>query len=254
VNVCTLVNIPLTGQALRTGGPATFMLAWWPVSLLVTCCALSIAELVSGLPLMGGLYQYASHLGGPKWGPFFAWNAAWLSYASNIAGMANSCQAAARTIILMGMLNSTWEPGPEESRGATYGFYVAVIFLVGTVNIFGERWLPAISIWSTYFIIAGTILIAIWPLVVAPTLQPASFVFLHFENQTGWKSNVLVGILGIVPPVWNLAGFDASSYVAEETIGASTGPSWSLVFTCAAGSLVGFLRRLRVTPKFLDSF
>ncbi|KAI9004975.1 amino acid permease-domain-containing protein [Hyaloraphidium curvatum] len=240
VNVCVLLNVPLMNYALTTGGPATVMWSFLPVSLLVGCVALSMAELCSAFPSMGGLYLFAYKLGGEKWGPFAAWNTAWMNYFANVAGLANACQGSAYLVLLMWEINSEWSPEIQEFRNVEYGFYVLFLVLVACINIFGEHWLPMISQWTSYFVMIGTIIIAIWPLCTAPTLQSGSFVFLEFQNYTGWDSNVLVALIGLLPAAWNIVGFDASSHIAEETTASSTSASWSLVWTCVFGFVGGF--------------
>jgi len=103
---------------------------------------------------------------------------------------------------------------------------------------------PPISQWTSYFVMIGTIIIAIWPLITAPTLQSASFVFVTFQNYTGWDNNVIVALIGLLPAAWNIVGFDASSHIAEETAQSTTSASWSLVWTVVFGAIGGYFREL----------
>ena len=62
---------------LRTGwnggGPAAIAWGWPIIAALVLCIGLCMAELVSAYPTSGGIYWWASKLGGPKAGYYTGW-------------------------------------------------------------------------------------------------------------------------------------------------------------------------------------
>lgn len=54
--------------------------------------------------------------------------------------------------------------------------------------------------------------------IKAPTHQPASFVFTHFNNETGWDSMpVYVILIGLLQAQFTLTGYDASAHLVEES-------------------------------------
>ena len=61
------------GQAWNNGGPIAISIAWPVISLLILCVAFSMSELASAMPTAGGIYYWASKLGGPVWGWFTGW-------------------------------------------------------------------------------------------------------------------------------------------------------------------------------------
>src|SRR6202000_3414330 len=61
------------GQAWLNGGPVALFL-WGPlISILILMVAFSMSELASAMPTAGGIYYWASKLGGPGWGWFTGW-------------------------------------------------------------------------------------------------------------------------------------------------------------------------------------
>ncbi|KAJ3337951.1 hypothetical protein HDU93_000275 [Gonapodya sp. JEL0774] len=192
---------------------------------------------------MGGLYNFAARLGGPKWGPYAAWNTAWFNYISNVAGLANAAQASAYLLTVIRQLNSDWMPEDQELRNIEYVFYLVIVALVAVINIFGEDYLPTVAQFASYVIFIGSWVIAIYPLayVGSSNLASAEFVFITWQNYTGSESNVLVALIGLLPAAWNIVGFDASSHIAEETSESTTSASTSLVFTVIAGAIGGFI-------------
>src|ERR1700726_3901134 len=61
------------GQAFNNGGPVAISIAWPVISLFILCVAFSMAELASAYPTAGGIYYWASKMGGPAWGWFTGW-------------------------------------------------------------------------------------------------------------------------------------------------------------------------------------
>src|SRR5579885_1306026 len=61
------------GQAWNNGGPVAISIGWPVISLLILLVAFSMSELASAMPAAGGIYYWASKLGGPGWGWFTGW-------------------------------------------------------------------------------------------------------------------------------------------------------------------------------------
>jgi choline transport protein len=51
---------------------------------------------------------------------------------------------------------------------------------------------------------------------VAPTHQPAKFVFANFVNNTGWKENGIAFIVGLINTNYAFACLDCATHMAEE--------------------------------------
>src|ERR1700749_2415827 len=61
------------GQAFNDGGPVAISIGWPVISCLILCVAFSMSELASAYPTAGGIYYWASRLGGAGWGWFTGW-------------------------------------------------------------------------------------------------------------------------------------------------------------------------------------
>src|SRR5258708_23644599 len=61
------------GQALKNGGPIAISIAWPLISVMILFVAFSMSELASSMPTAGGIYYWASKLGGAGWGWFTGW-------------------------------------------------------------------------------------------------------------------------------------------------------------------------------------
>ena len=67
--------------AFERGGPVAVTYGWLLVGLFSTIIALAMAEIASAYPTAGGLYYWASKLGGPGWG----WATGWFNLIGQIA-------------------------------------------------------------------------------------------------------------------------------------------------------------------------
>src|SRR5271167_2584555 len=90
--ICILAGCFTTyGAALKDGGPIGISIAWPLICVLVLAVAVSMAELASAYPTAGGIYYWASKLGGPGWG----WFTGWFNLVGLIAVVASVDYAAA---------------------------------------------------------------------------------------------------------------------------------------------------------------
>src|SRR5918996_1873554 len=85
----------LYGYGLKLAGPIINTVGWPVVSLFTLAVAASMAELASLYPTAGGLYFWASRLGGRGW----AWLTAWLNMIGQVTITAGINVAAATYII-----------------------------------------------------------------------------------------------------------------------------------------------------------
>src|SRR4051812_42941530 len=61
------------GQAWNNGGPLAITVGWPLISIPILIIGFCMSELVSAYPTAGGIYWWASKLGGPAWGWFTGW-------------------------------------------------------------------------------------------------------------------------------------------------------------------------------------
>jgi amino acid transporter len=60
-------------QAWNNGGPVAISWGWPLISIPILIIGFCMSELVSAYPTAGGIYWWASRLGGPAWGWFTGW-------------------------------------------------------------------------------------------------------------------------------------------------------------------------------------
>ena len=84
--------------------------------------------------------------------------------------------------------------------------YWAFLLLASVTTIHGSRMLPGIENASMVLHICLFVVLIVVLCAVSPTKQPASYVFTHFENNTGWESNGLAWCIGLLSSCYVMAG------------------------------------------------
>src|SRR3569832_1334013 len=67
------VSFTTYSQAWNNGGPVAISWGWPLISIPILIIGFCMSELVSAYPTAGGIYWWASKLGGPAWGWFTGW-------------------------------------------------------------------------------------------------------------------------------------------------------------------------------------
>ncbi len=218
----------------------------WPVSCLCSLAvALTMGQVASAFPTAGGLYHWASILGGRGWG----WATAWF----NLAGLLT---------VLAAVNVGTWQfaaaafgprlgfdPAPD-SRAALVAQAVAVIAVTASqaaVNHRGIRLTTRLTDFSGYWILLVAAALAAAMLFFARHLSIHNLVaFTNYSGPRGggvWPatgSTTWLFLLGFLLPAYTITGFDASAHTAEETVGASINVPRGIVRSVLVSGVAGW--------------
>ena len=226
------------------GGPAA--IAWgWPIfAALILSIGLCMAELVSAYPTSGGIYWWASKLGGPKAGYYTGWLNL-IGLLAIVASVAYGC-ATFFDLTLSFLLPGSYTAG---NLDVIFLYFLVILLLAALINIFSSHLLAVInnvSVWWHVFGAAAIVLI----LIVLPH-HHASFkmVFTSTVNNTGFFNGSTHGwgFLFIILPIgglltqYTITGYDASAHLSEETKGAANTAAkgmWRSIFYSAIGGWI----------------
>jgi amino acid transporter len=251
------------------GGYTAASIGWPLVTIFVVIVALGMAELASAFPTAGGLYYWASKLGGPGWG----WFTGWFNLIGQVAVTAGIDYGAAITI---DTLLHAWFPTIPAKLGTVAGIdpatqwvtlliYAIILALHALLNIFGVRLVALLNDISVWWHIAGVALIVVG--VVGATLlalqynpgtagvccatqvtghavqglNPASTLFTVNQNfnATGFPLWYAF-LLSLLLAQYTYTGYDASAHMTEETIGAETRAPWGVVMSVVVSAIAGY--------------
>jgi len=245
-------------QGLSSVGGAAFGLGWPLVCLFSLAVAATMGQVASSFPTAGGLYHWASILGGKGWG----WTTAWLNLLGMVAALAAINLGALRFTLdsvgpAVGLDSARW------SSGTATTVAIAGVFLIGAsqalINHLGIRLTTRLTDFSGYWILVVAVLLAGSLLAYAPSLDLSRLV--RFANYSGarggdvWPltgSLTLLFALSFLLPAYTITGFDASANAAEETVGAAVTVPRGIVQAVAVSGLAGWLMLCAVVLAIPD--
>jgi len=221
-------------------GGASIGLGWPLVCLFSISVALTMAQVASAFPTAGGLYHWASILGGKGWG----WVTAWF----NLVGL----------LTVVGAINAGAYDFIAGAFGITPGKYAELIkmAIVGGIifsqALFNHKGIRATSLLtdaSGYLIFGIAFLLTFALLFYARHYDfsrlitftnysgiPAEAPFFPRTTNMGW-----LFALGFLLPAYTITGFDASAHTAEETLQAASNVPRGIVRSVVVSSLFGWV-------------
>ena len=242
------------GVGWNNGGPAA--IAWgWPIaSGFILIIGLCMSELVSAFPTSGGIYWWASKLGGPKAGYYTGWLNLIGLFAID-ASVAYGC--ATFFDLTLDTYSKSWAAHYSLTR--VFLIFVGVLALAALVNIFSSHLLAVLNNISVWWHVAGASAVVLILLIAPSHHASIKSVFTHTVNNTGFFGGHNFGIaffLGVIPlsvilTQYTITGYDASAHLSEETHSAADSAAkgiWRSIFYSAIGGwilLLAFLFAVR---------
>jgi amino acid transporter len=244
------------GQAFKNGGPIAISIAWPLISVLILMVAFSMSELASAMPTAGGIYYWASKLGGPGWG----WFTGWFNLIGLVAVVASVDYVCASFLMnLLGLYNVHFIFNFAKAAAATNVHYSAhvnfalfgfLLLVHGLINVFSSHLVSIFNGISVWWHLIGVAVIVVILIAVPSHHASLSYVFGHRANVSGFSGHMYwfyVLPLGFLLTMYTITGYDASAHVSEETHDAAEqAPKgvWRSVFYSA---VVGWIVLLAIT-------
>ncbi|KAI9596885.1 amino acid permease-domain-containing protein [Syncephalis fuscata] len=240
----------LYGFGLAAGGPAMVIWGWCIVVLMTSTVALSMAEICSAYPTSGGLYFWSARLAGPRWGPFVSWMTGWFNLLGQIACTAGIDFGLALT--LSATISIATDFAYIAEPGVVVAMYIGILFIHGVFNTFAVRGIALLNIISVWWHIIGVIIIVVCVLVGAKQYQPASWVFGHFENHTGWDNSGYAALISLLMAQFTMTGYDASANMSEETKRADIAGPIGIIMAIVVSFVAGLFYLIGLTFSIQD--
>jgi amino acid transporter len=232
------------------GGPAAIAWGWPILAALVLCIGLCLSELVSAYPTSGGIYWWASKLGGAKSGYYTGWLNL-IGLLAIVASVAYGC-ATFLDLTLGFLFPGSYTAG---NLDRIFLYFVGILVIAAIVNIFSSHLLSIFNRVSVWWHVLGALAIILILVILPNHHASASMVFTSTVNNTGFfggKTSGL-GFLIVILPIgalltqYTITGYDASAHLSEETHSAADSAAkgiWRSIFYSAIGGwllLLAFL-------------
>ena len=222
-----------------------------------TLIALSMAEIASAYPTAGGLYYWASKLGGPGWG----WATGWFNLIGQVAVTAAIGYGLATFATVLFDYWFSYTTRMDDWFGASanmsiYILYAAFLLAACLINVLNIRITSGLNMFSAWWHMIGVAIIVGVLIIVPDQHQSLSYVFTETINVSGYGNGVVgfthptfwfVFGLGLLLSQYTITGFDASAHTAEETHNASRGAAVGMWTSVVVSVIFGWILLLAVT-------
>lgn len=234
------------GLGWNNGGSAAIAWGWPIVSIFILVIGLCMSELVSAFPTSGGIYWWASRLGGPKAGYYTGW----LNLIGLLAIDASVAYGCATFFDgMLGFFDSGYHAG---DLNRVFLYFLVILVLASAINIFSSHLLAIlnnVSVWWHVFGAAAVVLILVFWLKGGAHHASVKSVFTGTVNGTGFFGGHTHGagfILYVLPlsailTQYTITGYDASAHLSEETKSAANAAAkgiWRSIFYSAIGGWI----------------
>ena len=198
--------------AIYNGGPPGALYEFLVVSIFYWFVAGSIAELASAMPSSGGVYHWASITAG-RYGRVCGWFAGWWNFLAWIFAAASIAEIVGAQAVSM---YAATHPLFVTQRWHVFVAYNIVNWLVCFCVLFANRILPLLEKGGAFLIIAGFLITIIVCASMPPVHATNAFVWSEWTNSTGYSSNGLVFLLGMLNGAYAVGTPDVVTHLAEE--------------------------------------
>src|SRR3954468_22450089 len=232
------------GAGFNNGGPISISWSWPILGIFILIIGFTMSELVSAYPTSGGIYWWASKLGGPGWGFFTGWLNL-IGLVAVTAGVSYGCAT------FIDLTISTYSPSYADDYSLTRVFiiFVIVLALASVLNIFSSHLMAIMNNVSVWWHVVGASAIVLILILVPDQHQSFSYVFTERFNNSGFSdgaTNNFAFWFAIVPfgfllTQYTITGFDASAHLSEETASASKAAAkgiWRSIFYSVIGGYI----------------
>ncbi|KAI9927590.1 hypothetical protein MW887_003209 [Aspergillus wentii] len=238
-NICNSWAGIVGTLAIGIAQGGTVLLLYGMIVMLVAggCCALTLAELASVYPTAGGQYHWTSILSPKGYSRVLSYACGAVNIFSWVSISAGVTILPAQFIISMAI---TYHEGYEAQRWHYFLIYQVANLIVLVYNIFGLRKTSWIHDVGFVVSLSSFAIIFITCLARSPHKKSSEFVWTTFINESGWQSNGIAFLTGMINPHYIYAGIDGAIHLAEECSNASRAVPFALMSTAIIGFATSF--------------
>jgi amino acid transporter len=231
------------GLGWNNGGPAAIAWGWPIISAFILVIGFCMSELVSAFPTSGGIYWWASKLGGAKAGYYTGW----LNLIGLLAIVASVAYGCATFLDLtLGTFDIGWTSG---DLNVVFLFFMAILIIAAVINIFSSHLLAVINNISVWWHVIGAAAVVLILLLIPSHHASLASVFTHTVNNTGFFGGQNTGaafLFGVLPlsfilTQYTITGYDASAHLSEETKSAANAAAKGIWRSIAYSGLGGWI-------------
>jgi amino acid transporter len=242
------------GAGWNNGGPISISWSWPILSIFILIIGFTMSELVSAYPTSGGIYWWASKLGGPAAGFFTGWLNL-IGLIAVTAGVSYGCA----TFIDLTISTYSDSYADDYSLKRVFVIFLVVLALASVLNIFSSHLMAVMNNVSVWWHVVGATAIVLILILVPDQHQSFDYVFTERFNNSGFSDGSTSNFMfffaiipfGFLLTQYTITGFDACAHLSEETSSASTAAAkgiWRSIFYSALGGYILLLAVVFAVP------
>ncbi|KAJ6550172.1 choline transport protein [Mycena capillaripes] len=208
--------------------------------------ATSIAELASSIPSAGGVYHWASVAGG-KYGRALGFFTGLINFYGWIFGLAAIVMIPANVIIQMYVV---FHPDFVVQLWHIFVVFALINWWCCLTVVFFNRFMPLLQKLGVFMLVVGG-LVTIIVLACAKSHASASFVFVDWENATGWSGGVAF-LTGMLNGAFAIGTPDSVTHMAEELPHPRRDLPRAVAAQITLGTLTGFIYSVALMFSITD--
>ena len=174
------------GQAFNNGGPIAISIGWPVISCLILCVAFSMSELASAYPTAGGIYYWASRLGGAGWGWFTGLVQPDRAGRGRRLGRLRRRELPERVAVALQRpfrVQLRVDQSPTTPRHVVFALFALILLVHGLINIFSGHLVSIFNGVSVWWHVIGVAIIIV--LLIAVPSHHASFSYVFTGRAFG---------------------------------------------------------------------
>ncbi|KAM5346214.1 hypothetical protein ACJ41O_009219 [Fusarium nematophilum] len=199
---------------INSGGPVQLVYGLVLITAVAAAIAASLSELASAMPHPGGQYYWASVLARPRYARVASYVTGWIAWAGSVFTCASIALGVGN--LCLGCIKMA-HPDIELRPWMTFVSYQVVNLFCFFFNL-ASRALPGVTFCTLGISILSYVTIILAIPIASTRHRSAEYVFTHFINNTGWPSDGIAYITGLINANWAFNGLDCAVHMAEEVV------------------------------------
>ncbi|RSL60532.1 hypothetical protein CEP53_005422 [Fusarium sp. AF-6] len=222
---------------INSGGPVQLVYGIILITIVCAAIAVSLSELASAMPDAGGQYFWTSQLASRRYSRSLSYLTGWIGWAGSLF----TCASIALGVggLIMGCIQMA-HPSLVIKPWMNFVAYQVVHLVYALFNISSTA-LPGVTFFTLWTSIISFLVIILTVPCKADTHQSAKFVFSQFVNNTGWPSDGIAYIVGLINCNWAFNGLDCATHMAEEVLNPERTIPIAILGTVGVGFLTAWL-------------
>ncbi|POY74921.1 hypothetical protein BMF94_1897 [Rhodotorula taiwanensis] len=166
------------------------------------------------LPSFGAGFSRSRRMAACRYRAFTGWSIGWLNLLGQVAGVASTEFGLAQMIFAAVSLAT--DGNFVANKWQTYLLFVALLIIHGVLNSVGTKALAKMTQTFVFFNLGTVLAVVISLLVCTKEKNTAKYTFTHTINGSGWNSEGLTFLLGLLSVQWTMTDYDATAHISEE--------------------------------------